>query len=53
LAARSILHGRGTAEADPGLALRIAFFALATAVFAVFVARYVEPRASLIRAAAS
>jgi VIT1/CCC1 family predicted Fe2+/Mn2+ transporter len=32
------------------LALRIAFFALATAVFAVFVARYVELRAGLIQA---
>ena len=48
LAARSILSG-GSA-AGLGLALRIAAFALVTAVFAVFVARYVELRADLIQA---
>jgi hypothetical protein len=48
LAARSILS-EGSA-AGLGLALRIAAFALVTAVFAVFVARYVELRADLIRA---
>lgn len=47
LAAHSILHG---SAAGLGLALRIAFFALATAVFAVFVARYVELRTDLIQA---
>jgi VIT1/CCC1 family predicted Fe2+/Mn2+ transporter len=48
LAARSILH-EGS-QAGLGLALRIAFFALVTAVFSVFVARYVELRVALIRA---
>ena len=48
LASRSILHGGS--QSGPGLALRIAFFALATAVFAVFVARYVDLRAGLIQA---
>jgi VIT1/CCC1 family predicted Fe2+/Mn2+ transporter len=48
LAARSIL-GEGS-QAGLGLALRIASFALVTAVFSVFVARYVELRAALIRA---
>jgi hypothetical protein len=47
LAAHSILHG---GAGGLGLALRIAFFALATAVFAVFVARYVELRTDLIQA---
>jgi len=48
LAARSILHGGS--PAGLGLALRIAFFAMVTAVFAVFVARYVELRTDLIQA---
>ncbi len=48
LAARSILHGGSGSGLS--LALRIAFFALATSVFAVFVARYVELRTDLIRA---
>lgn len=50
LAGRSILgngHGDGLGFA---LALRVASFALITAVFAVFVARYVELRVDLIRA---
>jgi hypothetical protein len=47
LAAHSVLHG---SAGGLGLALRIAFFALATAVFAVFVARYVELRTDLIQA---
>ena len=47
LATHSILHG---GAGSLGLALRIAFFALATAVFAVFVARYVELRTNLLQA---
>ena len=47
LAAHSVLHG---GAGGLGLALRIAFFALVTAVFAVFVARYVELRTDLIQA---
>ncbi len=48
LAAHSILAAGG--GLGLGLALRVASFALVTAVFAVFVARYVELRAGLIRA---
>jgi hypothetical protein len=48
LDARSIL-GEGS-QAGLSLALRIASFALVTAVFSVFVARYVELRVALIRA---
>jgi hypothetical protein len=48
LAAHSILAvGSGV---GPGLALRVACFALVTAVFAIFVARYIELRVDLIRA---
>ncbi len=48
LTARSIL-GSGSGV-GLGLALRVASFALVTAVFAIFVARYVELRTGLIRA---
>jgi len=48
LAAHSILAGGG--GLGLGLALRVASFALVTAVFAIFVARYVELRVGLIRA---
>jgi hypothetical protein len=48
LTAHSILVG-GTGV-SPGLALRVASFALVTVVFAVFVARYVDLRTGLIRA---
>jgi hypothetical protein len=47
LAAHSILGGGGVGL---GLALRVACFALVTAVFAIFVARYIELRVGLIRA---
>jgi len=50
LAAHSILGGGDGSRLGFGLALRVALFALVTAVFAIFVARYVEMRASLIRA---
>ena len=48
LAAHSILAG--SSGVGLGLALRVASFALVTAVFAIFVARYVELRTGLIRA---
>ena len=48
LAAHTILAGGG--GLGLALALRVASFALVTAVFAIFVARYVELRAGLIRA---
>jgi len=48
LAAHSIL-GAG-AGVSLGLALRVASFALVTAVFAIFVARYVDQRTGLLRA---
>ena len=48
LAAHSILAGSG--GLGLGLALRVALFALVTAAFSIFVARYVELRAGLIRA---
>jgi len=48
LAAHSILGGGG--GVGLGLALRVACFALVTAVFAIFVARYIELRVGLIRA---
>jgi len=51
LAAHSILGGDNGSGPGLGLALRVASFALVTAVFAIFVARYVELRAGLIRAA--
>jgi len=49
LAAHAILGG-GSGGVGLGLALRVASFALVTAVFAIFVARYVELRTGLIRA---
>ena len=48
LNARSILGGGHGSGLGFGLALRVASFALITAVFAIFVARYVELRVGLI-----
>jgi hypothetical protein len=48
LASHPILAGGG--GLGLGLALRVASFALVTGAFAIFVARYVELRAALIRA---
>ena len=50
LAARSILGEGDGSGLGLGLALRVALFALVTAVFAIVVARYVELRVGLIRA---
>jgi VIT1/CCC1 family predicted Fe2+/Mn2+ transporter len=48
LTSGSLLHGGG--GVSPGLSLRVATFAWATALVAIFGARYVELRVGLIRA---